>query len=201
MYHLLIFGPFLLGKIEKNLRMGAITPIAPPRFATGVGVGIIMNPENTSILDIYNASHISFHTHTEEEAILMSSSSADNIHEPFIRQAIEISLSAVEHGNHPFGACLVSKDGQVLLTAENTALTPVTDITRHAELNLISMATQKFTRDILEQCTLYTSCEPCLMCTGALRWSGIQKLVYAIDSETLGVSIQLRIYSSNLGNF
>jgi tRNA(Arg) A34 adenosine deaminase TadA len=122
----------------------------------------------------------------------MSSSIPENIHEPFIRQAIELSVSAVEHGNHPFGACLVSKEGQVLLTAENTTQVPNTDMTRHAELNLISMATQKFSREILEQCTLYTSCEPCLMCTGAFRWSGIRQLVYALPNETLGVSIQLK---------
>ena len=54
------------------------------------------------------------------------------------------------------------------------------------------MATQKFSRDILEQCTLYTSCEPCLMCTGAFRWSGIRQLVYALSHETLGVSMQLK---------
>jgi tRNA(Arg) A34 adenosine deaminase TadA len=122
----------------------------------------------------------------------MSSAISDNSHESFIRQAIELSLSAVEHGNHPFGACLVSKDGQVLLTAENTTRTPYTDITRHAELNLISMATQKFSRNILEQCTLYTSCEPCLMCTGAFLWSGIRQLIYALSHETLGVSTQLK---------
>lgn len=119
---------------------------------------------------------------------MSSSNTADNIHETFIRQAIELSVSAVEHGNHPFGACLVSKDGEVLLTAENTCSVPKTDITRHAELNLISMATQKFGRDVLEQCTLYTSCEPCLMCTGAFRWSGIRNLIYALQNETLGVS-------------
>jgi tRNA(Arg) A34 adenosine deaminase TadA len=116
----------------------------------------------------------------------MSTAISDNNHELFIRQAIELSLSAVKHGNHPFGACLVSKDGQVLLTAENTVRTSHTDVTRHAELNLISMATQKFGRNILEQCTLYTSCEPCLMCTGAFLWSGIQQLVYALSNETLG---------------
>ncbi|CAF1240067.1 unnamed protein product [Adineta steineri] len=47
------------------------------------------------------------------------------------------------------------------------------------------MATQKFSEDILEQCTLYTSCEPCLMCTGAFRWSGIRQLVYALSYERL----------------
>ena len=120
----------------------------------------------------------------------MSSSISNSIDEKFVRRAIELSVSAVERGNHPFGACLVSKEGQVLLTAENTCSVPKTDITRHAELNLISMATQKFSREILEQCTLYTSCEPCLMCTGAFRWSGIRKLVYALAHETLGVSSQ-----------
>ena len=118
----------------------------------------------------------------------MTSSTAENPHEPFVRQAIALASSAVEHGNHPFGACLVSKDGQVLLTAENTTCVPENDCTRHAELNLISMATQKFARTILEECTLYTSCEPCLMCTGAFRWSGIRTLVYALRNETLGVS-------------
>lgn len=120
----------------------------------------------------------------------MASSISDNADEKFVRQAIELSVSAVEHGNHPFGACLVSKEGEVLLTAENTCSVPKTDITRHAELNLISMATQKFNREVLEQCTLYTSCEPCLMCTGAFRWSGIRKLVYALTNEMLGVSPQ-----------
>ncbi|CAF1001916.1 unnamed protein product [Rotaria sordida] len=116
----------------------------------------------------------------------MSSPTAENIHEPFIRKAIELSLSAFEHGNYPFGACLVSKDGQVLLTAENTMRTPYNDVTRHAELNLISMASQKFSRDTLEQCTLYSSCEPCLMCTGAIFWSGIRHIVFGLSNETLG---------------
>jgi tRNA(Arg) A34 adenosine deaminase TadA len=128
----------------------------------------------------------------------MSSSIDDNIHKPFIRQAIELSSSAVEHGNHPFGACLVSKNGKVLLTAENTVGTSNNDMTRHAELNLISMATQKFTQDFLEECTLYTSCEPCLMCTGAFLWSGIRQLVYALPNETLGVSIILNIFLMKL---
>ncbi|CAF0724050.1 unnamed protein product [Adineta ricciae] len=116
----------------------------------------------------------------------MSTIDNHDIHVPFIQTAIELSKSAVENGNHPFGACLVSKDGEVLLTAQNTCATPVRDVTRHAELNLISMATQKLSQEVLEQCTLYTSCEPCLMCTGALRWSGIRKMVYALSNETLG---------------
>lgn len=118
----------------------------------------------------------------------MSSSTVEIKHEPFVRRAIELSVSAVNHGNHPFGACLVSKDGEVLLTAENTCCVPQKDNTRHAELNLISMAMPKVDEAVLKDCTLYTSCEPCLMCTGALRWSGIRKLVYALANETLGVS-------------
>ena len=60
----------------------------------------------------------------------MSTSGDNNIHEAFIRQAIELSVSAVEHGNHPFGACLVSKDGRVLLTAENTCAVHLALISR-----------------------------------------------------------------------
>lgn len=117
----------------------------------------------------------------------MSSETAENIHEKFIRRAIELSSSALEHGNYPFGACLVSKDGEILLTAENTTRQPNFDRTRHAELNLVSMAMQKFSLDILEQCTLYTSCESCLMCTGAFLWTGIRKLVYGLPNERLKV--------------
>lgn len=110
-------------------------------------------------------------------------------HDYYIRHAIKLSESAVEHGNEPFGACLVSKDGEILLSAENTIRMPNRDCTRHAELNLISMATQKFDRETLKDCTLYTSCEPCIMCSGTFLWSGIQRLVYAMASTTLGVSL------------
>ena len=105
-------------------------------------------------------------------------------HEPFIEQAIALSQAAVASGNHPFGALLV-KDGAVILTAQNSVHTDH-DPTRHAELNLVSQAARQFDPPTLAQCTLYTSTEPCAMCTGAIVWGGIRRIVYACSAETLG---------------
>jgi tRNA(Arg) A34 adenosine deaminase TadA len=107
----------------------------------------------------------------------------DNSHYPFLRQAIALAESAVEHGNHPFGAVLV-RDGQVLLRAENTIFTG-NDITNHAETNLVRMAVAQYSFDFLRDCILYTSTEPCSMCTGALYWSGISSVVFACSERRL----------------
>ena len=105
-------------------------------------------------------------------------------HKKFIREAIHLAELAVEHGNHPFGALLVQA-GQVILTAENTVNTDH-DCTRHAELNLVSLASQKFSLEMLRQATLYTSTEPCAMCCGAIYWAGIPTVVFACSNQTLG---------------
>jgi tRNA(Arg) A34 adenosine deaminase TadA len=91
---------------------------------------------------------------------------------------------AREHGNHPFGAILVDSNNQVLLSAENTVLT-ARDSTGHAETNLVRMATQRFSSAELAGCTLYTSTEPCAMCAGAIYWSGIGRVVYALSEIDL----------------
>ena len=101
----------------------------------------------------------------------------------FILRAIELAEQAVQHGNHPFGALLVHK-GKILLEAENTVHTEK-DVTRHAELNLVSKASRTISPEILKECTLYTSTEPCAMCSGAIYWSGIRKVVYATSARTL----------------
>ncbi|MCA9874397.1 MAG: nucleoside deaminase [Anaerolineales bacterium] len=105
-------------------------------------------------------------------------------HEPFIRQCYELAQQAVAQGDHPFGAVLV-KDGQVLLTAVNTIFSQ-RDITRHAEMNLVSQACRLLDGETLAQCTLYTSTEPCAMCTGAIFWAGIPTIVYGCDAVALG---------------
>jgi len=106
-----------------------------------------------------------------------------NQHETFIRKSIELAQSAVEKGNHPFGALLV-KDGEIILTAENSVHTE-NDCTRHAELNLVSQAVRQFDEAILNQSTLYTSTEPCAMCSGSIYWSGIAAVVFACSVEGL----------------
>jgi tRNA(Arg) A34 adenosine deaminase TadA len=105
-------------------------------------------------------------------------------HEQFILASIELASSARRKGNHPFGALLVV-NGRVLLTAENSVNTDQ-DITRHAELNLVSIAARQLDLAILAQSTLYTSTEPCAMCAGAIYWAGIPTVAYGCSAETLG---------------
>jgi tRNA(Arg) A34 adenosine deaminase TadA len=102
----------------------------------------------------------------------------------FLRQAIDVSRCSRENGNHPFGAILVSSTGEVLLEAENTVNTS-RDATAHAEINLMRMASQKFPIEILAASTLYSSCEPCAMCAGAIYWTGVGRLVYALSETEL----------------
>jgi tRNA(Arg) A34 adenosine deaminase TadA len=96
-----------------------------------------------------------------------------------LRTAIEIAQKAREHGNHPFGALLVDENNQMLLQAENTVVTG-SDCTGHAETNLMRLATQNFPPEKLENCTLYTSTEPCAMCAGVIHWGNVRRVVYAL---------------------
>jgi tRNA(Arg) A34 adenosine deaminase TadA len=105
-------------------------------------------------------------------------------HETYLRRAIELARSAREHGNHPFGALLVNQAGEALLEAENTVITE-RDVTGHAETNLVRAASKRFSKEVLESATLYTSTEPCAMCSGAIYWSGIARVVYALSEASL----------------
>ncbi len=107
----------------------------------------------------------------------------DDIHHPFIREAIALAQAAVDHGNEPFGAVLV-KEGAVILRAENTIFTE-SDPTGHAETNLVRLAGAAYSAEFLADCTLYTSTEPCAMCAGAIYWSGIGRMVYACSEKRL----------------
>ena len=102
----------------------------------------------------------------------------------FIRASIEVAQKARDNGNHPFGALLVDEQGQILLEAENTVLTNK-DCTGHAETNLMRQASKMYDRDVLAKCTLYTSTEPCPMCSGAIFWGNVRRVVYALSEEGL----------------
>jgi tRNA(Arg) A34 adenosine deaminase TadA len=105
-------------------------------------------------------------------------------HDPFLREAIALSKSAMANGDEPFGSVLV-KDGEVLLRAENTVFTGH-DMTNHAELNLAKLAARHYDPAFLADCTLYASTEPCAMCSGAIYWSGVGHLVFACSETRLG---------------
>lgn len=103
-----------------------------------------------------------------------------------LRRALEVAKRSRDHGNRPFGAVLVGPLGEQLLEAENTQDT-ARDCTGHAECNLVRLASTRFDRDYLAGCTLYASCEPCPMCAGAIYWSNVRRVVFALDEATIGL--------------
>jgi tRNA(Arg) A34 adenosine deaminase TadA len=102
----------------------------------------------------------------------------------YLRESILIAQQAREHGNHPFGALLVDENNQVVLRAENTVNTGQ-DLTGHAETNLVRLASREFSLEQLARCTLYASTEPCAMCAGAIHWSHIGRVVFALSEADL----------------
>lgn len=113
-----------------------------------------------------------------------STSSVSDTDLKLLRQAIKLAASAREHGNLPFGALLADSNGNVIAEAENTNITDP-DITGHAETNLIRIASRQFPAEVLATATVYTSTEPCAMCSGAIYWSGVSRVVYGMSEEGL----------------
>ena len=103
--------------------------------------------------------------------------------ELFMKRAIALSVSAVAHGNEPFGAVLV-KDGRNVYENENQIYTK-NDPTFHAELGLIRRFVEETGIADLSEYTLYSSCEPCFMCCGAMVWTRLGRLVYAASDVDL----------------
>ena len=103
--------------------------------------------------------------------------------EVFMRKAIELSMLAVEHGNEPFGAVLV-KDNEMVFTNENQIYTRH-DPTFHGEAGLIREFCAQTGITDLQEYTMYSSCEPCFMCSGAMVWVKLGRLVYAASNMEL----------------
>jgi len=102
--------------------------------------------------------------------------------EYFIRLAIDVAKKSKEKNNLPFGCVLVNNGAEVILKGENTVNTD-NDCLAHAEINLIRVASRTYDYSYLNDCTIYTSDEPCPMCTSAIYWSGIGKLVYGLSKS------------------
>jgi tRNA(Arg) A34 adenosine deaminase TadA len=109
-------------------------------------------------------------------------------HEKFMRIAIELSEYNVKQGmGGPFGAVIV-KDGMILARSANRVV-PTNDPTAHAEVSVIRLACQELGTYDLTGCEIYTSCEPCPMCLGAIYWARIDKVYYAntkADAAAIG---------------
>ncbi|MGW6929980.1 nucleoside deaminase [Lentzea sp. NPDC054927] len=106
------------------------------------------------------------------------------MNEGHLRRAIALAAEARAGGNPPFGSLLVGPDGSVLVEERNTCLTD-NDITAHPELKLARWAAQSLDADTAAGTTMYTSCEPCGMCAGALARSGIGHVVFALAGSQL----------------
>ncbi len=102
----------------------------------------------------------------------------------FLKRTIELSIAAKKSGNHPFGAILVGPDGETLVEAGNTF--EADKGVGHAEANVTRIAANAYEWDFLEQCSLYTSIEPCCMCAGSVYWTGIGTVVFGVTEKMLG---------------
>ena len=105
----------------------------------------------------------------------------------FMRKAIALSVENIKNGGGPFGSVIV-KDGKIVATGVNR-VTANTDPTAHAEVNAIRKAARKLRTFDLAGCDIYTSCEPCPMCLGAVYWAHLDKMYYGntkTDAKNIG---------------
>lgn len=93
-----------------------------------------------------------------------------------MRQAIELSIQNVAAGGGPFGA-VIARNGEIVATGTNR-VTANMDPTAHAEVSAIRAAAAKLGTFDLSGCEIYTSCEPCPMCLGAIYWARLDRVYY-----------------------
>lgn len=104
--------------------------------------------------------------------------------EELMRRAIALSENSVRNGGGPFGA-VIAKDGEIIAEGSNN-VTIDTDPTAHAEVSTIRKACKNLGTFDLSGCVIYTSCEPCPMCFGAIYWAHLDKIYYANDRKDAG---------------
>ena len=107
--------------------------------------------------------------------------------EELMRKAIELSTENVANGGGPFGA-VIAKDGEIIATGTNR-VTSSCDPTAHAEVSAIRAAATSLGTFNLSGCEIYTSCEPCPMCLGAIYWARLDKMYYGnnkTDAKNIG---------------
>lgn len=104
--------------------------------------------------------------------------------EYFMRRALQEAEQACDAGEIPVGAVIVI-DNQIIARAHNLT-ERLTDVTAHAEMQAITMASSYLGGKYLKNCTLYVTLEPCAMCAGALYWSQIARVVYGASDLQRG---------------
>lgn len=101
-----------------------------------------------------------------------------------LKRCVEISQASRDAGNTPFGALLADKEGAVLLEQPNVEISE-NKCTGHAETQLAEKASGLYSKEFLSECTLYSTAEPCAMCSGAIYWAGIGRVVYGMSEKDL----------------
>lgn len=101
--------------------------------------------------------------------------------EELMQRAIELSINSVRNGGGPFGA-VIAREGEIIAEGNN-GVTIYNDPTAHAEVTAIRKACEKLGTFDLTGCEIYTSCEPCPMCLGAIYWAHLDKIYYANDRK------------------
>lgn len=105
----------------------------------------------------------------------------------FMRMALDEAQKAFEKGEIPVGAVVVCQ-GRTLARTHNLTET-LTDVTAHAEMQALTAASAALGGKYLDQCTLYVTLEPCVMCAGAIGWSQLGRLVYGASDEKRGYHV------------
>ncbi len=108
----------------------------------------------------------------------------DNVDVRWLERTIELADEAVVEGNHPFAAVLVDASGNLMAEGKNEHL--LDKGPGHAETNLARRAAREFSIDQLRSATLYTSVEPCSMCSGTIYWAEIGAVVFGMTEKRLG---------------
>ena len=105
----------------------------------------------------------------------------------YMRQAYGEALEAYEEGEIPVGAVVVC-NGQVIASAHNET-ERLCDVTAHAEMLALTAAANELGGKYLNECTLYVTLEPCIMCAGATGWAQVKRLVYGASDEKRGYTL------------
>jgi guanine deaminase len=98
----------------------------------------------------------------------------------FMRRAIALALDNIQAGGGPFG-CVIVRDGRIIADGANR-VTASNDPTAHAEIVAIREACRALQSFQLDGCDLYTTCEPCPMCLGAIYWAHLSRVFYAASA-------------------
>ncbi|MEP7321166.1 MAG: nucleoside deaminase [Saprospiraceae bacterium] len=102
----------------------------------------------------------------------------------FMQKALELAIMAMDQDEVPVGAILVNN--QRIIGRGQNQTEHLNDVTAHAEMIAMSAGCELLGSKYLEECTLFVTLEPCVMCAGALRWAQIGRIIYGASDEKYG---------------